>query len=82
MPDGYRWRGARGEHLLHYMTHELLKNFSEAVEKSEDVSKVDQFEEKMKISRGPLAETSEFFPALWKSPHALSENAQPRRGGV
>lgn len=79
MPDGYRWRGARGEHLLHYMTHELLKNFSEAVEKSEDVSKVDQFEEKMKISRGPLAETSEFFPALWKKTKALEQKIPSER---
>ena len=35
MPEPHRWRGARGEHLIQYLTQELLKNYGDAIEKGE-----------------------------------------------
>ena len=71
MPEPHRWRGARGEHLIQYLTQELLKNYGDAIEKGEDISKMDQFKERFKQTTGPLAETAEFFPALWENTKAM-----------
>ena len=71
MPEPHRWRGARGEHLLHYLTHELLKNYGDAIEKGEDISKLEKFAGLFKQAKGPLAETEEFFPSLWKETKEL-----------
>ena len=71
MPEPHRWRGARGEHLIQYLTQELLKNYGPAIEKGEDLSKIDQFKQRFKQSTGPLAETAEFFPPLWEKTKAM-----------
>ena len=71
MPEPHRWRGARGEHLIQYLTQELLKNYGDAIEKGEDISEIDQFKERFKQTTGPLAETAEFFPPLWEKTNAM-----------
>ena len=71
MPDPLRWRGARGEHLIQYLTQELLKNYGDEIEKGEDISNVDQFQQRFKQTTGPLAETAEFFPPLWEKTKAM-----------
>ncbi|MDQ8195636.1 glycosyl hydrolase 115 family protein [Coraliomargarita sp. SDUM461004] len=71
MPDPTRWRGARGEHLLQYLTQEVLKKYSNAIEKGEDIRNVSGFANQMKQTKGPLTETAEFFPALWRETKAL-----------
>ena len=71
MPNPLRWRGARGEHLIQYLTQELLKNYGDEIEKGEDISNVDQFQQRFKQTTGPLAETAEFFPPLWEKTKAM-----------
>ena len=66
MPEPHRWRGARGEHLMFTQTEELLKRYQNGIEAGEDISEMDQFSEIMKQAKGPLVETKEFFPDLWK----------------
>ena len=61
MPEPFRWRGARGEHLLQHMTQELLKRYGDAVEKGEDVSKSEQFPTVLKQAKGPLVETAQLI---------------------
>ena len=73
MPEPHRWRGARGEHLLFYMVEELLKRYQKAIEAGEDISKLEQFAEIMKQAKGPLVETKEFFPELWKETQELEK---------
>lgn len=79
MPEPYYWRGARGEALFHYLTHQLMRYHAPAVEKSEDVTKGDKFAEEMKRSRGPLVETADFFPALWEKTKALEAKVSDDR---
>ena len=73
MPEPIRWRGARGEHLMFYLTQELLKRYQKAIEKGEDISGMEQFSSFMKQARGPLVETKEFFPELWKETQELEK---------
>ncbi len=71
MPEPYHWRGARGEHLLHYMTHELLTKYSDAMIEGDDISGMDTLDMHLRKAAGPLVETEEFFPALWEATQAL-----------
>ena len=79
MPEPHRWRGARGEHLIQYLTQELLKNYGAAIEKGEDISKLDQFAERFRQTTGPLAETAEFFPPLWEKTQAMESRIPENR---
>ncbi|MGJ8651168.1 MAG: glycosyl hydrolase 115 family protein [Opitutaceae bacterium] len=71
MPEPHRWRGSRGEHLIQYLTQELLKQYRKPIQKGEDLSNFGQFAEHMRQSKGPLVETAEFFPGLWQKTKEL-----------
>ena len=71
MPDPTRWNGSRAEHLLQYLTQELLKGYGKAIENGEDITNIAQFSTQMRQSKGPLVETVEFFPSLWEKTKEL-----------
>ncbi|MDF7800133.1 glycosyl hydrolase 115 family protein [Pontiellaceae bacterium B1224] len=72
-PDPYRWRGARGEHLIQYQIQELLKNNRKAILAGEDISETKQFDARLKQALAPLTETAEFFPPLWEATKRLDK---------
>ncbi|VGO13829.1 hypothetical protein PDESU_02386 [Pontiella desulfatans] len=79
MPVQGRWRGARAEHLLQYLTQEMLKKYAAAVEKGEDLRAIDGFDKQFSQAREPLAETAEFFPGLWAQTKKLEKQIPPDR---
>ena len=76
MPDPYRWTGSRGEHLIQYLTQDILKRYGSAIQNREDISNLDQFSDRFHQITGPLVETAEFFPGLWRATKDL-ENRIP-----
>ena len=51
MPVQGRWRGARAEHLLQYLTQEMLKKFGKPVQNGEDLRAISGFENQFAIRR-------------------------------
>ena len=79
MPDPYRWKGARGEHLIQYQIQELLKRYGKAIRKGEDIAALDHFAEHFHQATGPLTETATFFPPLWEKTKALEKKIPEER---
>ncbi|SMP38837.1 Glycosyl hydrolase family 115 [Neorhodopirellula lusitana] len=73
MPMQGRWRGARAEHLLQYLTQEMLKKYGKAVQNGEDLQAISGFKNQLKQAKEPLVETAEFFPALWAQTKLLEK---------
>ncbi len=71
MPSRGRWRGARGEHLIQYLTQELLKKYGKAIQNGEDLRAIRGFETQFQQAKEPLAETADFFPSLWEQTKQL-----------
>jgi hypothetical protein len=71
MPVQGRWSGARGEHLIQYMTQEMLKKYGKPVENGEDLKSISGFDNQFNQAKEPLAETAEFFPSLWAETQSL-----------
>ncbi|MBB3208674.1 hypothetical protein FHS27_004506 [Rhodopirellula rubra] len=71
MPIQGRWRGARGEHLIQYLTQELLKKYGKAIQNGEDLRAIRGFETQFQQAKEPLAETAGFFPSLWEQTKQL-----------
>lgn len=61
-----RWQGARAEHLLQYQIQELLKRYGDLIVEGKDPAGEDQFANRFRQAKEPLAETAEFFPKLWE----------------
>ena len=71
MPVQGRWRGARAEHLLHYLTQGLIDNVEYAVDKEVTISEAEKMINTRRFvsisdAKEPVPETAEFFPSLWK----------------
>ncbi|EMI41997.1 glycosyl hydrolase 115 family protein [Rhodopirellula sp. SWK7] len=79
MPNRGRWRGARGEHLIQYLTQEMLKKYGKAIQNGEDLRTIRGFENQFQQATEPLAETAEFFPSLWEQTKALESKIPPDR---
>lgn len=73
MPVQGRWRGARAEHLIQYLMQEMLKKYAKTIKKGDGLSGIDGFENQFRQAKEPLAETAEFFPALWKETKRLEK---------
>ena len=83
MPTQGRWRGARAEHLLQYSIQQLIKNFGRAVVEGKNPAALQEspgregrrsasFEVEMRYAQEPLADTEEFFPALWEETQRIA----------
>ncbi|MCM2374907.1 glycosyl hydrolase 115 family protein [Aporhodopirellula aestuarii] len=73
MPIQGRWHGARGEHLIQYLTQEMLKQYSKAIQNGEDLQSISGFENQFNQAKEPLAETAEYFPPLWAKTKQLED---------
>ncbi|MFG0287036.1 MAG: glycosyl hydrolase 115 family protein [Rhodopirellula sp. JB044] len=79
MPDPYRWRGARGEHLVQYQMQELLKHYAKTIQAGRDLASVKDFANHFKQANAVLADTSEFFPPMWQSTQELAKEIPDNR---
>ncbi|MFC1766031.1 glycosyl hydrolase 115 family protein [Planctomycetota bacterium] len=85
MPTQGRWRGARGEHLIQYLTQGLLNGTGDIIARGGSLNQPSEAREgrrrrrrggageaQIKEAREPLTETAEFFPALWEATKRLA----------
>lgn len=85
MPVQGRWQGARGEHLLQFLTQSLLQNVGLALQVSKSLNEVKDVLEaqrryvSLELAREPLGETASFFPKLWENTLALEEQIPENR---
>jgi len=79
MPIQGRWRGARAEHLIQYLTQEMLKLYGKAIQNGEDLQTIDGFKNQFNQAKEPLAKTAEFFPALWERTKELESKIPAHR---
>ncbi|KJD37294.1 hypothetical protein PW52_01685 [Tamlana sedimentorum] len=85
MPIEGQYRGARGEHLLQFLTQGLLKRFGDGIAKVESLDKIIE-ETKggrrtvdVSVVKEVLTETATFFPKLWNSTMALAKEIPENR---
>jgi hypothetical protein len=71
MPVQARWKGARGEALIQFMTLDLIKKYGKAIEQGEALKAISGFDNVFHQAKEPLVETEAFFPSLWEQVHTL-----------
>ncbi|MDF7807199.1 glycosyl hydrolase 115 family protein [Pontiellaceae bacterium B12219] len=71
MPVQGRWKGARGEHLIQYLTQEMLKKYAKIIKEGGDLRDVKGFDNQFAQAKEPLTETAAFFPALWQQSRSV-----------
>ncbi|WP_372772249.1 glycosyl hydrolase 115 family protein [Mangrovibacterium sp.] len=85
MPVQGRWRGARAEHLLLFLTQSLLQNITLALDEGKSLDDVkEQLEAgrryiSLDMAREPLAGNAEFFPELWDETLACAKEIPQER---
>ena len=91
MPVPDRYKRARGEHLIQYLSQELLNGVGDAVAQGRSLAqagasqnrgsrqKGGASQEQIGAAKGVLTETAEFFPELWEKTKTMSREIPENR---